>query len=181
MKNLPVKKIAYSAVVAAMYFALTMLLQPISYGPVQFRLSEALVMLPFIMPESVLGITIGCLLSNIFSTAFPLYDAIFGTLATFIAGIMTRFIKNKWLAGIPPVFFNALTLPLMWYVLGTDMLYWINLLSITISETAVVYCVGIPLVTLIRKNAPSLVTRKDFLPAVTQFDKTSKEKDDGKD
>ena len=55
MKRIPVKKIAYSAVVAAMYFALTLLLQPISFGPVQFRLSEALVMLPYIMPESILA------------------------------------------------------------------------------------------------------------------------------
>lgn len=78
MKRIPVKKIAYSAVVAAMYFALTLLLQPISFGPVQFRLSEALVMLPYIMPESILGITIGCAAANAFST-FPVYDVIFGS------------------------------------------------------------------------------------------------------
>ena len=99
MKRIPVKKIAYSAVVAAMYFALTLLLQPISFGPVQFRLSEALVMLPYIMPESILGITIGCAAANAFST-FPVYDVIFGSLATLIAGILTSKIKNAWLSGI---------------------------------------------------------------------------------
>ena len=127
--NIPVKSIAYSAVIAAMYFALTMLLQPISFGPVQFRLSEALVMLPYIMPESVIGITLGCLLANCFSL-FPVYDAIFGTLATLLAGIATRYIKNRWLAGLPPIFTNALILPLMWYLLGVEGAYWINLLSI---------------------------------------------------
>lgn len=162
MKRIPVKKIAYSAVVAAMYFALTLLLQPISFGPVQFRLSEALVMLPYIMPESILGITIGCAAANAFST-FPVYDVIFGSLATLVAGILTSRIKNAWLSGLPPVILNALVLPLMWYFLGTDAAYWVNLISITLSESVVVYLVGVPLVLLLKKKAPSLVTRKAFL------------------
>ncbi len=162
MKRIPVKKIAYSAVVSAMYFALTVLLQPISFGPVQFRLSEALVMLPYIMPESILGLTIGCAVANSFST-FPLYDVIFGSLATLVAGILTSRIKNVWLAGLPPVLMNALVLPLMWYFLGVDSAYWINLISITVSEAVVIYFVGIPLVLLLKKKAPSLVTRKIFL------------------
>ena len=162
MKRIPVKKIAYSAVVAAMYFALTLLLQPISFGPVQFRLSEALVMLPYIMPESILGITIGCAAANAFST-FPVYDVIFGSLATLIAGILTSKIKNAWLSGLPPVLLNALVLPLMWYLLGTDAAYWVNLISITLSETVVIFFIGVPLVLLIKKKVPSLVTRKAFL------------------
>lgn len=162
MKRIPVKKIAYSAVVAAMYFALTLLLQPISFGPVQFRLSEALVMLPYIMPESILGITIGCAAANAFST-FPVYDVIFGSLATLIAGILTSKIKNAWLAGLPPVLLNALVLPLMWYLLGTDAAYWVNLISITLFEAVVIFFIGVPLVLLIKKKVPSLVTRKAFL------------------
>lgn len=162
MKRIPVKKIAYSAVVAAMYFALTLLLQPISFGPVRFRLSEALVMLPYIMPESILGITIGCAAANAFST-FPLYDVIFGSLATLIAGILTSKIKNAWLSGLPPVLLNALVLPLMWYLLGTDAAYWVNLISITLSEAVVIFFIGVPLVLLIKKKVPSLVTRKAFL------------------
>ena len=159
MKRIPVKKIAYSAVVAAMYFALTLLLQPISFGPVQFRLSEALVMLPYIMPESILGITIGCAAANAFST-FPVYDVIFGSL---VAGILTSKIKNAWLSGLPPVLLNALVLPLMWYLLGTDAAYWVNLISITLSEAVVIFFIGVPLVLLIKKKVPSLVTRKAFL------------------
>lgn len=167
MKRIPVKKIAYSAVVAAMYFALTLLLQPISFGPVQFRLSEALVMLPYIMPESVLGITLGCAAANAFST-FPLYDVIFGSLATLIAGFLTSKIKNVWLSGLPPVLMNALVLPLMWYLVGSDAAYWLNLVSITLSEAVVVYFIGIPLVILLKKKAHGLVTRKIFLDETKQ-------------
>ena len=49
-----------NAVIAALYAALTIALAPISYGPLQFRVSEALTALPFLMPGSVLGITVGC-------------------------------------------------------------------------------------------------------------------------
>lgn len=55
MKRIPVKKIAYSAVVAAMYFALTLLLQPISFGPVLFRLSEALSCFLILCPKAFWG------------------------------------------------------------------------------------------------------------------------------
>ena len=40
--------LAYGAVIAAIYVALTMAFQPISFGPVQFRISEALCILPFL-------------------------------------------------------------------------------------------------------------------------------------
>ena len=58
--------ITRSALIAAIYFALATVLQPVSFGPVQFRLSEALVLLPLFMPESIIGVTVGCFLSNFF-------------------------------------------------------------------------------------------------------------------
>ena len=67
--------ITRSALVAAIYFALATALQPVSFGPVQFRLSEALVLLPVFMPESVIGVTLGCFLSNFFYST--MYDVIF--------------------------------------------------------------------------------------------------------
>ena len=92
-----------------------------------------------------------------------MYAAVFGTLATLVAGILTSRIKNRFLAGIPPVLVNALVLPLMWYLLGVETAYYISLLSIIASESLVVYCIGIPLTALIQKKVPSLVTRRSFL------------------
>ena len=54
------------ALIAAAYAALTLLLAPISYGSVQFRISEALTLLPFYFPEAVPGLTIGCVFANFF-------------------------------------------------------------------------------------------------------------------
>ena len=77
----PVRKIAFSAVVAAVYAALTMLLAPISYGVLQFRISEVLCILPFFFPSTVWGLFIGCAISNILST-YGLLDVVMGSAAT---------------------------------------------------------------------------------------------------
>ncbi len=56
-------KLAVSAVIAAVYAALTIALAPFSYGPVQFRVSEALTVLPFLIPSTVWGLFAGCVLA----------------------------------------------------------------------------------------------------------------------
>ena len=58
--------LAYGAAIAAIYVALTMAFQPISFGPVQFRISEALCILPFFTPAAIPGLFVGCFLSNLF-------------------------------------------------------------------------------------------------------------------
>ena len=59
--------------IAALYAALTVALSPLSFGPVQFRVAEALTLLPFFMPEAIPGLFIGCFLSNI-AGGFGLID-----------------------------------------------------------------------------------------------------------
>lgn len=76
----------YAAAIAAIYTVLTMVFAPISFGPVQFRISEALCILPFFTPAAVPGLFIGCLLSNLLCGAAAL-DIIFGSLATLIGAL----------------------------------------------------------------------------------------------
>ena len=45
--------LAQGAMIAAIYVALTMVFAPISFGPVQFRIAEALCILPFFTPAAV--------------------------------------------------------------------------------------------------------------------------------
>lgn len=153
--NSVTKKITRGAMIAAAYFAVSMLMPALTYGTVQFRLAEALTMMPFLMVEGVYGVVIGCLLTNIFST-FGLYDAIFGTLTTLLAAVLTRLIKNKWLAALPPIILNATVLPLMWYFLGSEQMYIINVLSVLASQTVIIYGLGVPLVTLLKRRMPYL-------------------------
>ena len=63
--------IVRSAVIAALYAALTLALYPISFGAVQFRVSEALTLLPIVMPEAIPGLFVGCLVSNLIGSATP--------------------------------------------------------------------------------------------------------------
>ena len=115
MKNkLAARVLAQGAMIAAIYTVLTLLAATmnLAYGPVQFRFSEALTILPMFTPAAVPGLTIGCLLSNIFS-GYGAADMIFGTLATLLAAISTRMLRTvrikdiPWLAPLPPVLFNA--------------------------------------------------------------------------
>ena len=135
--------ITRSAVVAAIYFALATALKPISFGPVQFRLSEALVLLPIFMPEAIIGVTLGCFLSNFYSTMF---DVIFGTIATALAAVLTYLLRRtKFLYVLPPLFLNALLVPLIWVVDGSDAAYMLNFALILASEFIVVCVIGLPL------------------------------------
>ena len=101
-----------NAVIAALYAALTIALAPISYGPLQFRVSEVLTALPFLMPGSVLGIALGCVLANLYTGS--ILDIVFGSLATLLAGLATAWfgkkgntVKNRVLGCFMPVVFNA--------------------------------------------------------------------------
>lgn len=84
--NVSTRKLAAAAIVGGAYAALTMLLAPISYGAVQFRVSEALCVLPAILPCTAWGLFAGCAAANLISAAGPL-DVIFGSLATLGAAL----------------------------------------------------------------------------------------------
>ncbi len=109
-------QLSRAAVIAALYMLLTMVppFNAISYGPVQFRLGEALVLLPFILDEAVLGIVVGCLVANLFSP-FGLIDVICGTAVTAAAALLTRRLRRArrpWLSVIPPILLNGLVVSL---------------------------------------------------------------------
>ena len=100
--------LARGAVIAALYTALTLLLAPLSYGEVQIRFSEALTLLPLLMPEAVPALFVGCLLSNILGGC-TIFDIVFGSLATLLAALCTRRLRaHFWLAALMPVLFNGL-------------------------------------------------------------------------
>ena len=130
----------------------------LSYGSIQLRISEALTILPLFFPEAVVGLFIGCLISNILGNG--ILDIVFGSLATLIAGILTyivgKTVKNttlKFLLGaFPPVIINAIVVPFT-YLLITELeaLYWFNFLTVFIGQFLAVYVLGALLYSLIKK------------------------------
>ncbi len=172
--------VARAGMIAAAYAALTILsllfLQGLAWGPVQFRISEALTVLAVLTPAAIPGLTIGCLLANLLGIALTgsgvmgLFDVVFGSLATLLAALWChRFKQRPALALAGPVLANALIvaayLPIILAAYGfytipfTDidlagsypLMYLFGVLSIGIGEAVVVYALGYPLMKALKK------------------------------
>lgn len=145
-----VRSLTLSAVIAAVYCALTLLLAPISYGAWQCRVSEAMTMLPLLMPQAIPGLFVGCLLSNLLGPSVGMLDIIFGSLATLIAAFGTwKLREQKWIAAACPVLANGL-------IVGAVVAYSYNLpliltmIQVAVGE-AVAVLLGLLLVKALRK------------------------------
>ena len=139
------RDLTVAAIIAALYAAITLLFAPISYGPVQFRIAEALTILPVLMPQAIPGLTLGCLLANLLGSATP-WDVIFGTLATLLASLLTRRLKkNIWIAALPPVVCNAVIVGLVLHFTLADVLLFPTIAFVGLGEAVVVYALGVPM------------------------------------
>lgn len=153
------RALVLAAMIAALYTALTLLsaLWGLAYGPVQFRVSEALTILPVFTASAVPGLTVGCFLANLFSGYST--DMIVGTLATLIAAAGTRLLSHiRWhglpiLAPLPPVLVNAVFVGAEIVILSPGGFAWAEFftqaLSVGLGELAVCYGLGLPLAALI--------------------------------
>lgn len=140
-----------AAIIAALYVALTLLFQPISFGAVQLRISEALCILPVLWPEAITGLAVGCLLSNLLAGALP-PDVVFGTLATLLAAIATlKLCKNIWLAALMPVLFNGVIIGLVLTYAYQIPALFLNMLTVALGEAVVLYVLGVPLAKVLQK------------------------------
>ena len=149
MKKLNTRQIALNGIVAGLYAAVTILTASFAYGNIQFRISEALMMLLLFEPSLTVGLTIGCLIANLFSTVSVL-DIIIGTAATLLACLLTTRIKKPWLAPLPTILVNAVMVGAMlsWLYMPAEE-FWSGLLvfgaEVGAGEAAVLYVLGLPL------------------------------------
>ena len=160
MKPLTAKHLAHAGIIAALYAALTVLLAPISYGLIQCRVSEALSVLPVFTGAAVPGLFLGCVIANLLGGA-PIYDVVFGSLATLLAAIVTRLLaKNRVpraLLPLPSVLFNALIVGwLLVSVYGVGVPLPLAMLYVGIGQAAACYGLGLPLLYMLEKKAPQL-------------------------
>ncbi|ABR32925.1 QueT transporter family protein [Clostridium beijerinckii] len=156
--NNTVKRLVKTAIIAALYAVITLVLAPISYGPIQFRVSEIMVLLAFFDPFYIVGLTLGCFIANILGPN-GLADIIFGTLATFISvyavSITQRFVKNKKtsliIASLWPTIFNGVIIGWMLnYIYQFPLVLSIG--EVAIGEFVVVTIVGVPIVRLLQNK-----------------------------
>lgn len=168
--------IVVSAAIAAVYAALTMALAPISYGPIQMRVSETLCILPFFFPGAVWGLFIGCLIANLMSVLGVL-DIVFGSLATLLAAICTAAIGRRARRDLPeggipswgaciaacamPVIFNAIIIgAVLAYTLSPEAAvvkgFAVFGLEVGVGEAIVMFLVGLPVMRILLKNRKAM-------------------------
>ena len=173
--------ITRASVIAVLYAAVTLLLAPISFGPVQFRVSEAFMLLAGLTSSAVPGLFVGCIVANLFG-GFGVVDIAIGSIATLLAAFVTHRLAVR-LAGpadktsssgttrsmriralvlpLPTILFNGLIvggyLPFLIPEIRSmaSNLYVVLTLSIgsvMLGETVVTYAVGLPLYFGIRRT-----------------------------
>jgi len=160
-----IRQIAFAGVVAALYAALTIAIAPIAYGPLQFRVSEVLCILPFFFPVTVPGLFIGCLIANLLSP-YGVLDIVAGSAASLLAALCTmqlgklkrNTVAVKALACFPPVIFNALMIGgvIAWAITEGGAAFWsafaLNGLQVGLGQLAVLYILGLPLMIFLPKT-----------------------------
>ena len=162
MRKITTRQLTTAAVVGALYAALTLLCSSfgIAFGPVQFRFSEALCLLPFLFPETAWGLFAGCWAANLLSP-YGLPDMVIGSLATLLAALWTSKCRNRYLAALPPVVCNGVLVGavLSWQQTGfTEAFvpaFLFNGVSVALGEAAVCFILGLLLLRAVEKSLPS--------------------------
>jgi uncharacterized membrane protein len=142
------KYIADNGLLIACYIALTFLTYPFSYGPIQFRVAEALIFLCFFRKDFIIGLTLGTLISNVGS--FNPIDMIIGTVATFLSCLVIIFSKHLFIGIIVPTLFNGFIIGAeLYFVLNEP--FWLSVLTVSLGEI-VVLIFGYVLFMFLKKN-----------------------------
>lgn len=134
MKKLTTRQIALNGVVAGLYAAITILTASFAYGNIQFRIADALCVLVVLEPSLTVGLTLGCLISNIFSTVSAL-DIVIGTAGTLLGCLLAARVKKDWL--VPDALIQG---------------FFINGGEVLVGEAVVLYLLGVPLLLFFRRS-----------------------------
>lgn len=157
--KLHTRQLTCAAIVGAAYAVLSIFgsIFGITYGPIQCRFSEALCVLPFLLPETAWGLGVGCLIANLFSP-YGLLDIIIGSLATLIAAWLTSRCRSRYLAPLPPVIVNMvlvgglLAFEQTGFTKAFMAAFWYNACSLAVSEAVVCYVLGLLLLKALEKT-----------------------------
>lgn len=175
MKQIATKKLTQIAMIAGLYAAITFATFYISFGAVQYRISEALTVLPAFAGSAIPGLTLGCVIANLFgffigANPLGLIDAVIGSSATLIAAIITRYISRLGLAKrskaaryllcpLPPVLINAvivgLELTFLFSTFGESGFWAVfagNAFFVFIGQAVVCYGLGVPLMLALERK-----------------------------
>lgn len=145
-----IERLSINAMIASIYFILTMATLPVSFYGMQIRIAEILILLCFFRKDFVIGVTVGTLLANILSPLGP-WDMLFGTLATLISGLLIGYMKQLFLASLIPVVVNAFVVGYELHLL-LDLPLWLNVGLVGLGEFIAVSILGYFIFLFLGKN-----------------------------
>ena len=141
-----------AALYAALYAALTLApgLNALSYGQVQFRVSEVLLVFACVDPAAVVGLTVGTALGN-FGSPMLLVDVVVGSLLTLVAAALMYRIGPRFVALVAPVVVNGLGVGAM-LALVLELPFWASAVWVAAGEAAVMATGGAALLVLVKRR-----------------------------
>lgn len=150
------KTITMTAMIAALYVILTLIshIFGLASGAIQFRLSEALTILPLMSVYAIPGLSIGCLIANII-TGCSFLDVLLGTAATFLGALGVYLLKQsrlKLLSPIFPIVSNTLIVSFIIWISVPNETIWLFMLEIFIGEFVCCGLLGNGLYVLLNKS-----------------------------
>jgi uncharacterized membrane protein len=156
--------LASAAVVAALYAAVTLCpgISAISFGPFQFRVAEALTILPALTFAAVPGLAVGCVIANaggllLGANLAGAWDILIGSTATLLAALCSYAVRKccvknaPVLSALPPVLFNG-------FIVGAELSivlqlpFWATAGEVALGELVVVCVLGLPLAVVLKKT-----------------------------
>ncbi len=152
MNRFVLRTVLMQAMIASIYVVLVYVFQFASFGLIQFRVAEVLMILVLFDKKSVVGLTLGCFVANLVGGAIWI-DVIIGPIATLIAGIamiMTQ--SHPKIAMIWPAVSNGIIIGLILtygYLLGP---LYLTIPSVFIGEALVMYLIGLPVYLVLSKH-----------------------------
>ncbi|EEI83675.1 hypothetical protein HMPREF0077_0236 [Anaerococcus tetradius ATCC 35098] len=159
--NLDTNFLVKSALVAALYAVLTLLLPMASYGPIQLRFSEIMVLLVFYNKRFIPGLVLGCAIANMFSPMLA-FDVIFGTLSSLIAFELIKRTKSLFIASLWPVLMVIVPALGTYFILANDAVLIIMILEFMASEFIMVSIIGVVIFKILEKNNGFMKYIKEF-------------------
>lgn len=149
--NLDTNFLVKSAIVAALYAVLTLLLPMASYGPIQLRFSEIMVLLVFYNKRFIPGLLLGCAIANLFSP-MAAFDVVFGTLSSYVAFRLILKSKTLFIASLWPVLMVIVPALGTYFILANDAVLFIMILEFMASEFIMVSIIGVLIFKMLEKN-----------------------------
>lgn len=151
MKNrLTTTQVVRVAILAALYAVFTIGIAPLSYGPIQFRVAEALKVFVLFDPLYALGIGIGTFFGNLASPFVGPWELIFMPLTDMVGGLLAwgiyRLLRQRWPL-VPLIMYaitTSLSVGLMLTALGEGG-FWLLAGSVAVSEL-IILIAGYPLI-----------------------------------